>query len=97
MLRSLFLIEAHFDSEHKVVHTTGEENGIVDALLRNDISIFSSLLRQAAPLPSATPQSLIELLSNRSLLWTRLEGIIPNNFDIILCCTSWYYSLNLTN
>ena len=70
MLRSLFFIKAQFDFEHKVVHTPGEENGIVDALSRNDMSIFSSLLQQATPLPSAFPQSLIELLSDRSLLWT---------------------------
>ena len=70
LLRSLFFIKAHFDFEHKVVHILGEENGIADALSRNDMSIFSSLLQQAAPLPFAIPQSLIELLSDRSILWT---------------------------
>ena len=53
-----------------MVHIPGEENGIADALSRNDMSIFSLLLPQAAPLPSAIPQSLIELLSDQSLLWT---------------------------
>ena len=63
LLRSLFFIEAHFDFEHKVVHI--EKNGIADALSRNDMSVFSSLLPQAAPFPSAIPQSLLELLSDR--------------------------------
>ena len=40
-----------------MVHIPGEENGIADALSRNDMSIFSLLLPQAAPLPSAIPQS----------------------------------------
>ena len=77
-LRCLFFIEAHFDFKHKVVHIPWEENGIADALLRNDMSIFSSLLSQAAPLPSAIPQSLIELLSDWSLLWTspRWRGLL---------------------
>ena len=70
LLRSLFFIKAHFDFEHKVVHIPGEENGIADALSRNDMSSFSSLLPQAALLPSAIPQLLIELLSDQSLLWT---------------------------
>ena len=65
-LRSLSFIEAHFDFKHKVIHIPWEENGIADA---NDMSIFSSLLPQATPLPSAIPQSLIELLSDWSLLW----------------------------
>ena len=81
LLRSLFFTEAHFDFEHKMVHIPGEENGIADALSRNDMSIFSSLLPQAAPLPSAIPQSLIELLSDRSLLWTspRWRGLLRSS------------------
>ena len=67
LLRSLFFIEAHFDFEHKVLHIPGE-NRIADALSRNDMSSFSSLLPQAAPLPSAIPKSLTELQSDRSLL-----------------------------
>ena len=70
LLRSLFFIKAHFDFEHKVVHIPGEKNGIADALSRNDMSVFSSLLPQVAPFPSAILQSLLELLSDRSLLWT---------------------------
>ena len=42
-----------------MVHIPGE-NGIADALSRNDMSVFSSLLPQAAPFPSAISQSLLE-------------------------------------
>ena len=81
LLRSLFFIEAHIDFEHKVVHIPGEKNGIADALSRNDMSVFSSLLPQAAPFPSAIPRSLLELLSDRSLLWTspRWRGLLRSS------------------
>ena len=57
-----------------MVHIPGEKNGIADALSRNDMSVFSSLLPQAAPFPSAILQSLLELLSDWSLQWISRAG-----------------------
>ena len=40
LLRSPFFIEANFDFEHKMVHISGKENGIADALSRNDNYVY---------------------------------------------------------
>ena len=70
LLRSLFFIEAHFDIEHSVVHVPGESNGAADALSRDKMVSFFSLLPQASPHPTSIPQPLGDLLLDRSLSWT---------------------------
>ena len=66
LLRSLFFIEAHFDIEHSVVYVPGECNGAADALSRDRLTSFFSLLPQVSP----HPQPLGDLLLDRSLSWT---------------------------
>ena len=70
LLRCLFFFEAYFDFEHAVEHVPGSDNGAADALSRNKVTSFLSLLPQANPSPSPTPQPLMELLSDKSLVWT---------------------------
>ena len=70
LLRCLFFFEAYFEFEHVVEHVPGSDNGAADALSRNKVTSFLSLLPQANPSPSPTPQPLVELLSDKSLVWT---------------------------
>ena len=51
-------------------HVPGSDNGAADAFSRNKVTSFLSLLPQANPSPSPTPQPLVELLSDKSLVWT---------------------------
>ena len=70
LLRCLFFLEAYFDFEHVVEHVPGSDNGAADALSHDNVTSFFSLVPQANPSPSPTPQLLVELLSDKSLVWT---------------------------
>ena len=51
-------------------HLPGAENTSVDALSRNNLQLFSVLNPQASPIPAVIPKELLELVFNKSLLWT---------------------------
>ena len=70
LLRCLFFFEAHFRFEHQAHHLPGKMNKLADALSRDRVSNFRSLSPQAARLPTPTPMSLVDLLSDLALTWT---------------------------
>ena len=85
LLRCLFFIEAYFDFEHTVAHVPGIDNGAADALSRDNMTKFFSFLPQANPSPSPIPPPLVEMLSERSLLWTspRWRGLLENSLQAV--------------
>ena len=70
LLRCLFFLEAHFRFDHSVSHIPGRENSAADALSRDKVIDFFSLLPQAPRMPSPVPQALCELLADQSITWT---------------------------
>ena len=69
-LRCFFFLEAHFGCEHWASYRPGKENMLADALSRDHITEFYSLLPQAAKNPSPVPPTLAELLLDLTLNWT---------------------------
>ena len=65
LLRCLFFLE--FD--HRVEHVAGVTNTAADALSRDRLPTFRSLVPQAELNPTAIPEPLLELLSDRKLTW----------------------------
>ena len=63
LLQCLFFLEAHFGFDHLVSHIPGRENSAVDALSKDNVINFFSLLPQAPRMPSPMPQALCELLA----------------------------------
>ena len=51
-------------------HLPGAENTSADALSCNNLRLFSVLNPQASPIPAVIPKELLELVFNKSLLWT---------------------------
>ena len=70
LLRCLFFFEAHFGFEHEASHVPGVDNGAADALSRDRLTVFFSLLPQAPRQASPPPRSLVSLLLDANLTWT---------------------------
>ena len=51
-------------------HIAGKKNGAADALSRNQLNTFFSLIPQALPEPSFVPQALVKLLWEHPTEWT---------------------------
>ena len=82
LLRCLSFLEAHFGYGHRASYQPEKENLLADALSRDCITEFYSLLPQAAKNPSSVPLTLAELLLDLTLSWTspRLEGLVQGYF-----------------
>ena len=75
LLRCLYFYTALFQFDYTAEHVPGVENVAADALSRNNIVLFSSLIKQASR--TQIPTVLVELLVTRqpdwgSPTWTRL-------------------------
>ena len=69
LMHLLRCLEAHFEFDHRVEHVAGVTNTAADALSRDRLPTFRSLVPQAELNPTAIPEPLLELLSNRKLTW----------------------------
>ena len=70
LLRILALLCAVLNVTVTARHLPGAENTSADALSRNHLRLFSVLNLQASPIPAIIPKELLELVFNKSLLWT---------------------------
>ena len=71
LLRCISFYTAHFHFTLLARHVSGRHNQTADALSRNNMNLFFSLLPQALPSPDPIPQELIQLAM------TRAEWISP--------------------
>ena len=70
LLRCLFFIEARYGFEHSASHIAGKDNKAADALSRNQLVSFFSIVPDAPRMPRRVPTQLLELLLDPSLDWT---------------------------
>ena len=70
LLRCFFFLQAHLDFEYRAQHVAGRRNTAADALSHNRSQEFFSIYPQAPPQSSQPPESLMDLLSDSSLVWT---------------------------
>ena len=78
MLRCLTFLLAKWQSHQIAKHLSGTHNTIADALSRNNLSLFHTLLPQAVPRPTTIPMVLIQLpmVDWTSQRWTELWSSI---------------------
>ena len=69
LLRCLLFFEAHFQFRLQSSHIAGVGNGAADALLRDKLSLFLSLVPQAAASPTPVPVELVDLLLAVDIDW----------------------------
>lgn len=79
LLRCLAFIAARYQIRITASHVPGEYNVLADALSRNRLTTFYSLLPQAAKTPSSVPDSLIQLLIPQTPYWTSQHWTVPWN------------------
>ena len=70
LLRTLFFFCAAYDCSVSAQHVAGIHNEAADALSRNNLSRFMSFHPPAHMCPSTLPPELLEIVLDRSLLWT---------------------------
>ena len=71
LLQCLFFFEAHFAFTFKAGHLPRRNNVAADALSRNNLFLFFSVLPQAQPAPQIVPGLLLTMLMDLTL--TSLE------------------------
>ena len=70
MMRCLFFYAAHYHFSLTARHVPGAINTKADALSRNNIQLFRSLLPQADPIPTSIPPHVLDLSLANSPHWT---------------------------
>ena len=70
LMRSLFFIVAHYQTSLRACHVPGAQNGIADAISRNNLSLFFSLHQGAVLTPNRLPELLVALLVTEQPDWT---------------------------
>ena len=75
LLRSLALYCAFYNVTVTARHIAGTQNNAADALLRNNLKLFHSLIPQAHQQGLSLSPSLLELAFNSSLPWTSPDWI----------------------
>jgi hypothetical protein len=72
-----FFVEAKCDLEREAVYLPGSMNAAANAISRNNASTFLSLFLQADKAPTHLPPTLVELLTDQSIMST-LEGLVQS-------------------
>ena len=70
LMRSLFFIVAHYQVSLRACHVPGAQNGIADAISRNNLSLFFSLHQGAVLTATRLPELLVALLVTEQPDWT---------------------------
>ena len=71
-----FFISAEWDFSFLASHIPGRLNNAADALSRNHVGKFFSIVSHAKTLPSHIPVSLQGLLLDQDVCWTSAHGYI---------------------
>ena len=70
LIRSLFFIVAYHQISLSACHIPGTLNGAADAISRDNLSLFFSLLQVANSQPAPIPSALVALLVTEQPDWT---------------------------
>ena len=70
VMRSLFFIVAHYQISLRACHVPGAQNEIADAISRDNLSLFFSLLQAANPTLTHLTELLVALLVTEQPDWT---------------------------
>ena len=70
LLRCLHFFSAHYQLKVVAAHVPGKDNEAADALSRNNLSLFSSVVPQRQPHPSPIPAALLDMLLHSRPDWT---------------------------
>ena len=70
LIQCMFFFRAYWGFKLRVEHVTGEQNVAADVISRNNLSLFSQVLPEAAPQQCPIPGSLVELLIVQFPDWT---------------------------
>ena len=70
LIRSLFFIVASYQISLSARHIPGTQNGAADAISRDNLPLFFSLLQVADRWPAPIPQALVALLVTERPDWT---------------------------
>ena len=70
LARCLAFIKARYDLDLVSSHIRGVDNSVADALSRNNMTLFRSLLPQASQQPAEVPDSLLDMLLVSRPDWT---------------------------
>ncbi len=73
LLRSLFFIAAHFNFILRAIHIRGVDNGLADALSRDNREYFLRTVPQASPEPTCIPPVVTEVLLTKKPDWTSTD------------------------
>ena len=75
LLRTLFFIKAHFDLDLRVTHIPGKDNGVADAISRDDLVTMFSQVPTAARNPSPIPPGVSAVLVEGQPDWTSVDWV----------------------
>ena len=70
LFRCISFYAAHYHFSLHAQHVPGHHNRIADALSRNNLPLFSSLLPQATPAPEPIPQEAVQMAMMTNTEWT---------------------------
>jgi len=70
LLRCLFFIRAQYNIEVKAIHVPGKDDGLADAISRNNMSVLLSQIPEATANQEVIPDKLIKLLMEERPNWT---------------------------
>jgi len=84
-MMQLFFIAAWHEITVGAVHIPGRDNTLADANSRNHIDVFFQQAPQASAIPSAIPETLMDLLISQQPDWTS-----PTDPDCSSALLSWF-------
>ena len=70
ILRCISFYAAHYGFSLSAVHVPGEHNRAADALSRNNVQLFLSILPQAQPMSDLIPPEVVQMAARTDLDWT---------------------------
>ena len=70
ILHCISFYAAHYGFSFSAIHVPGEHNRAADALSRNNVQLFLSILPQVQPMPDPIPPEVVQKAARTDLDWT---------------------------
>ncbi len=75
LMRCLSFFLARWNMSFVCEHIPGVDNGAADALSRDSLSMFQSLIPEAAREPTPNHEGLLQCLVEETMDWTKVDWI----------------------